>query len=94
MLSFDFDPEADALAILVADGLVARTIEIDPGTLVDVDGAGRALTIELIRPNRLWPIDEVVDEFDIEDDDAVILRSLWSSQKPFPFAEPALALTS
>jgi hypothetical protein len=79
----------------VAEGIVARTIEIDPGTLVDVDESGRALTIELIRLNRSWPLDEIVERFMLDDDDATILRSLWSADRHYPFAEPpALALTT
>ncbi|MBX5473738.1 MAG: DUF2283 domain-containing protein [Thermoleophilia bacterium] len=38
--------EADALAIELAEGAVARTVEVGTGTLVDLDAAGRVLSIE------------------------------------------------
>lgn len=89
MLSFDYDRDADALAIsILSDRIVARTLEIDPGTLVDLDEHGGLVAIEVIRPNRRWPVDEILDRFDVPDDAEAMLRSLWETNKPYPFAEP------
>ena len=88
-MTFDYDQEADALDITLGEGIVARTKEVEPGTLVDVDEHGNVIAIELIRPRRKWPLEEILAEFEIDDDDAAILRSLWHADKPYPFAEPA-----
>lgn len=49
-MSFEatYDPEARASYIQVRDGEVARTIELNPGLLVDVDAAGDVLGVEII----------------------------------------------
>jgi uncharacterized protein YuzE len=88
MISYRYDQDADALDIRVASGSVARTVEIDTGTLVDVDEVGAVLSIEVIRPARRWPLAEVLEQFDIDSEDADMLRSLWG-EPSYPFARPA-----
>jgi uncharacterized protein YuzE len=77
-----FDKDADALYIELNPGLVARTRQIDEGTLVDVDAAGAVVGIEIIRPARDWPVRKVVEEFHVEDSAAVQLLSLWERPEP------------
>ena len=84
-----YDNEADALAIKLAEGIVDRTVEIDPGTLVDLDAAGHVLTIEVIRPERRWPLDEVLDRFPIAPADASMLRGMWAGDERLELTEPA-----
>jgi uncharacterized protein YuzE len=85
-----YDKQADALDIrLMHDVLVSLTEEIDSGTLVDLDERGRVVAIEVIRPARRWPLEEVLDRFALEDDDAEILRALWLESDTLPFATPA-----
>ncbi len=45
-MKLTYDLEADALVARLAEGAVARTVEVDSGTLVDVDAAGRVLTAD------------------------------------------------
>lgn len=71
-----YDTEADALDITLEDGIVARTEEIDSGTLVDVDVQGRLLTIEVIGPARRWPLEAILDRFHVDEGDAELLRSI------------------
>lgn len=87
-MTFDYDQRADALDIRLGDTLVARTEQIDPGTLVDLDEHGRIVSIEVIRPARRWPLDEILDRFEIAEVDAHVLRDLWSAPDRYPFAEP------
>lgn len=88
-MTFHYDHEADALEITFDDaGIVSRTVEIDLGTLVDVDEHGDIVAIEVIRPMRRWPLNEIFERFAIGAEDATMLRSLWADEKPYPFAEP------
>lgn len=88
-MTFQYDREVDALDITIAEGIVARTVEVDRGTLVDLDAAGNLVAIEVIRPTRRWPLDEILAAYDLAESDAAVLRELWSDNKPYPFAEPA-----
>jgi uncharacterized protein YuzE len=88
MLSFDYDRDADALAIRLGGGIVVRTVDIDAGTLVDLDAQGGLVAIEVIQPRRPWPLDEILNEYDVPEDAEAVLRSLWEGNKPYPFAEP------
>jgi uncharacterized protein YuzE len=84
-----YDNEADALAIRLADGIVDRTIEVEPGTLVDVGAGGCVLVIEVIQPARRWPLDEVLRRFPITDADAAVLRGIQGGDDALSLAEPA-----
>jgi uncharacterized protein YuzE len=85
-VTFRYDHENDVLDIRLADGAVSRTDQIDGGTLVDVDMHGHVLTIELIAPGRLWPLDEIIDRYDIADADQAVLHHLWNAGSKFAFA--------
>lgn len=71
-----YDTDADALEITLGGGIICRTIEIDAGTLVDVDEHGEVVSLELIRPLRPWPLDEILERFAIDDADAEQLRAM------------------
>jgi len=86
-----YDQTADALYITLREGVaIARTEQLDPGTLVDVDRVGGAVGVEVIRPARSWPLDDLVEQFDVPAGDAEVLRSLWSVGQPYPFAKQEL----
>ncbi len=91
-MTFHYDTEADALDIGLRAGIVARTVQLDAGTLVDLDAAGNVVSIEVIRPSRPWPLDELFARFPIAEDDAAVLRSFWGENKPYPFEAPELVL--
>lgn len=71
-----YDNDADALEITLGPGIVCRTIQIDAGTLVDVDEHGDVVALELIRPMRPWPLDEIFARFQIAERDADQLRAM------------------
>jgi uncharacterized protein YuzE len=91
---FEYDKDADALEITLRNAIVARTVEIDAGTLVDVDEAGVAVSIEVIRPARVLPIDQIVGRFQLADDDIAVLRSMWTENGPYPFEAHEFALVA
>ena len=89
-MTFRYDKDADALYIKLSDGeQIARTEQVDPGTLVDLDANGRVVGIDLIRPARAWPLDEVAERFEIADDDVAVLHALWREDAAYPFADAA-----
>ncbi|OGB91833.1 MAG: hypothetical protein A2Z31_01850, partial [candidate division NC10 bacterium RBG_16_65_8] len=47
-MKISYDPKADALYIKFQDGSAARTRKVEEGMLVDVDGGGRLVGIEII----------------------------------------------
>ena len=94
-MRFDYDESADALYIAVQDddtSIVARTLEIDRGTLVDVDERGMILGVEVIRPARAWPVEQVLAQFALPSDADRTLRHFFGPEaeiKTFPFARTA-----
>ena len=47
--SFEFDPEAEAIYLSVAEGEVDHTKRISDSLLIDVDKKGKPLGIEILR---------------------------------------------
>ena len=47
--SFEFDPDAEAIYLSVAEGEVDHTKRISDSLLIDVDKKGKALGIEILR---------------------------------------------
>ena len=87
MIRYRYDQLADALDIRIAVGDVARTEEIDSGTLVDLSASGDLLSIEVLRPSRRWPLEEILGHFDVDPADETMLRTLWGEPKSYPLAE-------
>lgn len=82
-----YDSQADALEIVVREGLVARTRELDAGTLIDVDEHGCLLSIEVIRPARDWPVEEILAEYQVAPEDARTLRRIVGTEIRFSSVE-------
>ena len=62
-----FDPEAGALVVELAEGVVAGTVAYpDDAHLVDVDEHGRALSLEILAPDRLL-LAEIAARFGFDD---------------------------
>lgn len=74
MVAQDYDAEADAVYVKLASRKVARTVEVDSGTLADVDANGRLVGVEVIHPDRAWPLDDIISRFDVPDEQALELR--------------------
>ncbi len=52
-MRIEYDPEADALYIALREAAVARTVEVTEGLVVDVDGEGRPVGIEVLDAREL-----------------------------------------
>ncbi|WP_067471559.1 DUF2283 domain-containing protein [Actinomadura hibisca] len=74
-MKIDYDFDANALYITLSDAPTARTVEIDPETMVDLDAAGKPVGIEVIAPNVGWPLSRIIAEYDISQEDAARLRA-------------------
>jgi len=74
MISQRYDLDANALYIELGEGPAARTVQVDSGTLVDLDPAGNVLGIEVIQPERSWPLEEILRRFFFAEEDARELR--------------------
>ncbi len=82
-MRISFDKSADALYIrMAADEVqISETLVLDPGTLVDIDHDGHLGGIEVLRPARNWPLEQVLKEFEISESEASVLRSIWKGRK-------------
>lgn len=74
VLSSEFDPSANALYLTFSDADVWYTVEILGMTLADVDQNGRLVGLEVLHPDRPWPIDEVISRYARDSVDARELR--------------------
>jgi hypothetical protein len=61
---------------------VARTVEIDDATMVDLDAAGRLLGIEVLSPGSAWPLAEILRRYEVSGQDAALLLAGY----PFGFS--------
>lgn len=77
MLHTSYDTEADAAYFRIRTGEVARTEHVDGWTIVDVDAAGQLLGIEVLHPARMWPIEDIVDRYAIDELDLTMLRLMY-----------------
>src|SRR5690348_15753588 len=77
MITQSYDLDAGALYIGLSDHQVARTAQVDAGTLVDLDVSGNVVGIEVIRPDRSWPLDLIITRFGISPQEADELRTYF-----------------
>jgi len=91
MIRQSYDLSANAFYITVTDRQVARTTEVDTGTLVDLDAAGSIVGIEVIGPERCWPLEEILARFEVAAEDAEQLQAYFSQPTQLVMPEhPAL----
>jgi uncharacterized protein YuzE len=59
-----YDPHANALYIeLKDDPFAAWTEEVNGMTLVDCASDGKIIGIEVLHPQRTWPVEEILDRY-------------------------------
>jgi uncharacterized protein YuzE len=89
MIRQSYDLDANALYITMTERSIVRTAEIDSGTLVDLDADGAVVGIEVITPDRCWPVEDVLTKFRVSPDDAAQLRAYFPAAAQFaPPAHP------
>ena len=77
MISQSYDLDARVLYIELADRQAARTEQVDAGTLVDLDSAGNVIGIEVINPDRAWPLEDILRRFAVSEEDVRELRAYF-----------------
>jgi uncharacterized protein YuzE len=70
-MKYEYDNDAGALYITVTDGIVARTEQLDPGVLLDVDEHGQVVGIEIIKPDRDWFSEDLKERLSPADQGAI-----------------------
>lgn len=67
-MRYTYDADVDALIIDLQPGTpVARTVEIDEARHVDLDDAERVVTIEILWASTGVKVDDVIEQFQLED---------------------------
>jgi len=51
-MKFEFDQEADALYLTLADGEIVETKEVHPGIILDFDGQQQLVGMEILSVTR------------------------------------------
>jgi uncharacterized protein YuzE len=92
MIKQSYDLDADALYIELADRTVVRTVEVDAGTLVNLDSVDCVVGIEVIQPQRAWPLEEILTRFHVSEGLAMELRAYFP-QPPDAVMPPATSAT-
>lgn len=77
MIRQSYDLDAKALYITVREAAIDRTEEIDSGTMVDLDAAGDIVGIEVINPDRNWPLEEIIGRYRLPARAAAELRAYF-----------------
>ncbi|GAB3279057.1 hypothetical protein GCM10027589_05440 [Actinocorallia lasiicapitis] len=81
-MRLDFDFDANALYVALSDAVVARTVEIDEETFVDLDEAGRPVGIEVIDYGRPWPLAKILAQYELGSGEVEQLRVLFRTSTP------------
>jgi uncharacterized protein YuzE len=77
-----YSEDADALYVeLIDDPIVVRTVDVDPGTLVDLNEHGDPVGIEVIHPDRDWPVEAILDRWPFPESTSEMLGLLRSGDR-------------
>jgi uncharacterized protein YuzE len=70
------DEKTDALYIYLDNLRPAVTRQVEQGTIVDLDGDGRLIGIEVICRHRAWPVEKILGAYTVSEADETRLRLL------------------
>ena len=89
-MKYSYDYDTKALYIELSDDPVDETRQMDAGTMVDLDESGGVVGIEVLRPGRPWPLDEIMKRFPLAENDKLLLNAMWDTvtHKHWAFATP------
>lgn len=81
-ITAQYDREADALYIRLADRERTRTVEVDDATYVDVDDNGLAVGIEFLYPAHGVALQEVARRFSLLEQQSLIIQAIADAGAP------------
>lgn len=88
MMRYRYDTDADALYVTWSDAIVDRTVLLpDCGILVDLDASGRLVGLEVLHPDRPWPVSAIRDAVGVSwSEFRVDLESVFgvTESRPYP----------
>ncbi len=71
-----YDSRADALTVVFAAAVAARTVEVDDGRQVDLDANGRVVAIEVLGVSAGFALNDLAERYGIEDELRAVEPSL------------------
>ena len=71
---YKYDAKVDILDIELRDGISAQQIEVEAGTIIDLDNQGRLLDVEIIAPYDGWSIDAIKERVKLTEDEQSYLK--------------------
>ena len=77
MMQLKYDLNVGALYIKLSDEAVARTLDVDDNTSVDLDSAGGVVGIEVISIAHPWALSAVLSDYSIPPDDVAQLHAYF-----------------
>lgn len=80
-MRYTYDSEHDLLYVYLAAGPVARSVEVPPNCVVDLDESGSVVGIEVLGLTSGWPLAEIIERFGLDEQVSRSLASV-STLKP------------
>jgi uncharacterized protein YuzE len=79
-----YDRDGHALYLRIDAAAVARSeVLSDGGTVLDLDGEGRVVGVEVLAPGRDWPVDEVIARIGADGADADGIRGVYDARSRY-----------
>lgn len=76
-MTYEYDTRVNILYIrLKKDNIIERQIEIENGTIVDVDSRNRPIGIEIISPDSGWDMEPIEHQISLKRDEFDYVKSL------------------
>ena len=76
-MTLEYDLDARALYITLAEGQAASTRTVDDNTMLDLDGDGQLTGIEVVSIDYPWDLGKILSDFPVGDRDAAMLRAYF-----------------
>lgn len=72
-MKIEYDREVDALYVRLQEKYVARTVEIEEGLNLDLDGSGKLIGLEILDATERYPL---ADIFNISTENLILEKDL------------------
>jgi uncharacterized protein YuzE len=83
-MQLEFDLNVGALYVKLSDEEIARTREAGGNAAVDLDVAGNVVGIEVISTAHPWPLDDILRDYRIPDEEQAEIRAYFGASAAAP----------